>query len=84
MATEIEALQALSTLINSVGLPVTIIVVLFSLYRYERLRVREIQEARILEAEQQNQRRIDDYKGWMQMLASLRNPNQTATNLGGD
>lgn len=89
--TEIENMQALSALINAVGVPIVALIVLFAMFRFERLRVVELEQKRIddhqrFQAEQkaQNQQRVDDFKGWMQVLAGLPPLSRTPTNLGGD
>lgn len=90
MATEIEGLQTVAALINAAGLPIVAMIVLFSMYRFERLRVVELEQKRIddhakFAAEQKamNQQRVDDFKGWMQVLAGLPPIQRTPTNLGG-
>lgn len=88
MTAELEGLQAVAALINAAGLPIVALIVLFAMYRYERLRVVELEQKRIDDhirfAEQQkaqNQQRVDDFKGWMQVLAGLPPIQRTPTNL---
>lgn len=90
MSAEIESLQTLAALINAAGLPIVAIIVLFSMYRFERLRTIELEQKRIddhnrfaAEQKAQNQQRVDDFKGWMQVLAGMPPIQRTPTNLGG-
>lgn len=88
MSAELEGLQAVAAIINAAGLPIVALIVLFAMYRYERLRVVELEQKRIDDhirfSEQQkaqNQQRVDDFKGWMQVLAGLPPIQRTPTNL---
>lgn len=72
MATDLDTLKSVSDMVSTMGLSLTTLIVLFSMYRFERLRVTELQE-----------KRIEDHKAWMQMLSSILMQRGTSTNLGG-
>lgn len=85
---EVENLQAAAALINAAGLPIVALIVMFSLYRFERQNVRDLEQKRIDDqfrhietVKAMNQQRIDDYKGWMQILSSIPPITRTPTNL---
>lgn len=72
MSTDIETLKSVSDMVSNAGLSLTILVVLFSMYRFERQRVTELEE-----------KRIEDHKQWNQMLSSILLQRGPTTNLGG-
>ena len=73
---EIEAVKAVSEAVTSAGLAVTALAALWMMYRYERVRVTELEE-----------KRIEDHKAWITTLAQIlmqQGRPATITNLGGD
>ncbi len=89
MTAELEGLQAAAALINAAGVPIVALIALFGLYRFERQNVRDLEVKRIEDqirhtetVKAMNQQRIDDYKGWMQVLAGMPPISRTPTNLG--
>jgi len=89
MTPEVEAISALGTLVNAVGLPLVALVVIFAMYKYERIQVAGLEQKRIddhlrfiIEMKLQNQQRIDDLKSWMQIILSVPQiSSRTPTNL---
>lgn len=83
MTPELEALQSVGTAVSAIGLPTTIIIVLFALYRFERLKVEVLQAQQIELIKALTQQRIDDYKLWLSILNERSFSSRTPTNLGG-
>lgn len=67
----IEQIKTLADAIGQVGLLVVVTSISYNLYRMERVKVDESHKAHIQDLQEQQERRIEDYKRWTDTLTSI-------------